>query len=45
MFYIGIAFITISAMLGNFMGESTSPTILGAIGVIFIGTSKFQLLK
>jgi len=47
MFYLGIVFVIISAvlLLGNFMGESTFPTILGAIGVIFIGASKLRLSK
>jgi len=47
MFYTGIAFVIVSAvlLLGNFIGESTFPTFLGAMGVIFIGASKFRLLK
>ena len=47
MFYTGIVFIIVSAilLLGNFMGESTFPTILGVMGVISIGASKFRLLK
>jgi len=47
MFYSGIVFVIISAvlLLGNFMGESSFPTFLGAMGVIFIGASKFRLLK
>jgi len=47
MFYAGIVFVITAAilLLGNFMGESTFPTILGALGVIFIGASKFRLLK
>jgi len=47
MFYAGIVFVIVSAvlLLGNFMGESTFPTFLGAMGVIFIGASKFRLLK
>jgi len=47
MFYAGIAFVVIAAilLLGNFMGESTFPTILGVLGVIFIGASGFRLLK
>ena len=46
-FYAGIVFIIVSVvlLLGNFMGDSTFPTILGAMGVIFIGASKFRLLK
>jgi hypothetical protein len=47
MFYTGMALIIASVvlLLGNFMGENTNPTILGTIGVIFIGASKFRLLK
>jgi len=39
MFYTGIVFVIASAvlLLGNFMGDSTFPTILGVMGVIFIG--------
>ena len=47
MFYAGIVFIIVSVvlLLGNFMGDSTFPTILGVMGVVFIGASKFRLLK
>jgi uncharacterized membrane protein HdeD (DUF308 family) len=47
MFYAGILLVIISAilLLGNYMGESTFPTILGALGVIFIGASGYRLLK
>lgn len=47
MFYIGIVFVIVSAvlLLGNFVGESAFPTILGIMGVIFIGASGFRLLK
>ena len=47
MFYTGIVFVIASAvlLLGNFMGDSTFPTILGVMGVIFIGASRFRLLK
>jgi len=46
-FYAGIVFVIASAvlLLGNFMGDSTFPTILGVMGVIFIGASRFRLLK
>ena len=46
MFYAGIAFAIIAAilLLGNFMGESAFPAILGILGIIFIGASKFRLL-
>jgi uncharacterized membrane protein HdeD (DUF308 family) len=47
MFYTGIVFIVISAilLLGNFMGESTFPLFLGLLGIISLGASKFRLLK
>jgi hypothetical protein len=47
MFFIGMIFVVASAilLLGNFMGESTFPTILGIIGVVFIGVSHFRLFK
>ena len=47
MFYSGIVFVIVSAVLliGNFMGESTFPTILGVMGVIFIGASRFKLFS
>ena len=47
MFYAGIVFVIVAAvlLLGNFMGESVFPTVLGVMGVIFIGVSKFRLLK
>ncbi len=47
MFYAGIAGIIIAVilLLGNFMGESTFPTILGFLGILFISASNFRLLK
>jgi uncharacterized membrane protein HdeD (DUF308 family) len=47
MFYIGIVFIIISAilLLGNFMGESTFPAFLGLLGIISAAASKFRLIK
>lgn len=47
MFYMGIAFIVVSAilLLGGFIGESTFPAILGCMGVIFIATSNVRVLK
>ena len=47
MFYAGIAFVIIAAilLLGNFMGDSTLPTIVGALGVIFIAASNIRILK
>ena len=46
-FYAGITFIVIAAilLLGNFMGDSTFPTILGILGVLAIGASKYCPLK
>jgi len=45
MFYFGIAFIIISAilLLGNFLGDSTFPAFLGLLGIISIGASKFLM--
>lgn len=47
MFFTGVIFIVASTilLLGNFMGESTFPTILGAMGVIFMAASNFRLFK
>jgi hypothetical protein len=47
MFSVGIILIVATAilLLGNFMGESTFPMILGMMGIIFIGASNFRLLK
>ncbi len=47
MFFTGIIFVVASAilLLGNFMGESTFPTILGIMGVVFIGASNFRIFK
>jgi len=47
MFYAGILFIIVAVilLLGNFMGESTFPTILGFLGVLFISASNMRLLK
>ena len=47
MFFTGVILIVASAilLLGNFMGESTFPTILGIIGVALIATSNFRLFK
>ena len=46
-FYIGISIIVVSVilLLGNFMGESTFPTMLGFLGVITIATSNYRPLK
>lgn len=47
MFYVGTMCVLASAilLLGNLMGTSTFPTILGIMGVIFIAASNFRLLK
>jgi uncharacterized membrane protein HdeD (DUF308 family) len=47
MFYVGTMCVLASAilLLWNLMGESTFPTILGILGVIFIAASNFRLLK
>ena len=47
MFYIGIILIAIAAilLLGNFLGDSTSPIVLGVLGIVFIGASKYRLLE
>ena len=46
-FYTGITFIVVAAilLLGDFMGDSTFPTILGILGVLAIATSKYRPLK
>jgi hypothetical protein len=46
-FYTGIVFMVIAAtlLLGNFMGDSTFPTILGFLGVLTIAASKYRPLK
>jgi len=47
MFFTGIIFAIASAvlLLGNFMGESTFPTILGIMGVVFMGASNFRIFN
>ena len=47
MFYTGIIFIVIAAilMIGNFLGDSTFPIMLGILGIISIGASKYRPLK
>ena len=46
-FYTGIIFIIVAAilLLGNIMGDSTFPIILGILGIIAIGVSKYRPLK
>ncbi|MFH0927915.1 MAG: hypothetical protein V1821_00395 [bacterium] len=47
MFVTGVVLIVASAvlLLGDILGESTFPTILGIMGVIFMAASNFRLLK
>ena len=47
MFYVGLILIIISAilMLGNFSGENSSPIVLGILGIVFIGVSKYRSLE
>ena len=47
MFYIGLILIIISAilMVGNFPGENSSPIVLGILGIVFIGASKYRPLE
>ena len=47
LFYTGIVLIVVNVtlMAGNFMGDSTSPIILATMGIVFIGASKYRLLK
>jgi len=46
-FYTGIIFIIVAAILliGNFMGDSTFPILLGVLGILAIGVSKYCPLK
>ena len=47
MFYIGVIFIIAAAilLLGNFMTENTFPIILGILGILFMGASRYRPLK
>ncbi|UCD20788.1 MAG: hypothetical protein JSW08_03380 [archaeon] len=47
MFFFGLAFMIAAVVLfiGDFMGESTFPIFLVILGIVFIGSSKFRLLK
>jgi hypothetical protein len=47
MFWIDLALIVIAAILiiGNFLGDNTSTIVLGAIGIVFIGPSKYRPLE
>ncbi len=44
MFFIGLAIIAVAAvlLLGNFMGDSTFPAILGFLGIVSIGASRYR---
>jgi hypothetical protein len=46
-FYTGIILILAAAilLLGNFLGDSAFPIILGIMGITLIGTSKYRPLK
>lgn len=43
-FFTGIVFIVASAvlLLGNFLGDSSLPVMLGLLGIIAIGISKYR---
>jgi len=47
MFWVGIVFIVMAAilLLGNFMGDSTFPIILGVLGIIALGASQYRPMK
>lgn len=47
MFYTGMAFITAAVilLLKGFMKESNFSIILGGMGIVFIGASKFGFMK
>ena len=47
MFFTGIIFIVIAAilMIGNFLGDSTFPVMLGLLGIISLGASKYRPLE
>ena len=48
MFVIGILMVVASAFLFLFVGTKelgSSPIVLGIIGILFIGASKFRILK
>jgi len=44
MFYIGVTLILVAAIL-LFTENSTYPIALGVIGIVFIGASRYRLLK
>lgn len=47
LFYTGIVFIVVAAilLLGNILADSTFPIVLGIIGIISIGASKYRPMK
>lgn len=47
LFGIGIVMIVIAAvlLLGDFMGDSTFPVILGFLGIVMIGASNYRPMK
>ena len=47
MFFTGIIFIVVAAILliGNFLGDSTFPVMLGLLGIISLGASKYRPLE
>jgi hypothetical protein len=47
MFYLGITLIIVAVifLLGNFLGDSTLPILLGIFGIISIGASKYRLME
>jgi hypothetical protein len=47
MFWVGIVFIIIATilLLGNFMGDSAFPVVLGLLGIISIGSSQYKPMK
>ena len=47
MFGVGIILIVITVilLLGNFLGDSTFPIVLGVLGIISIGASQYRPMK
>ena len=47
LFGIGIVMIVIAVvlLLGDFMGDSTFPVILGFLGIVMIGASNYRPMK
>lgn len=46
-FYTGMVLIIVAAILlaGNFLGDSTFPIVLGILGIVAIGASKYRPMK